>query len=41
MTGGWGWVALGYGLFYAAIGVYVVTLVGRTRKARSRLESRQ
>lgn len=38
---GWGWVALGYGLFYVAIGVYIVTLVGRIRRARLELESRQ
>lgn len=37
---GWGWVALGYGLFYAAIGVYIASLVGRIRRARTRLESR-
>lgn len=39
--GGWGWVALGYGLFYAAIGAYILSLVGRTRAARSRLEGRR
>lgn len=38
---GWGWVMLGYGLFYAAITLYIVTLVGRIRRARARLESRQ
>ena len=38
---GWGWVALGYGLFYAAIGVYIVSLVGRTRRVRARLEGRR
>lgn len=38
---GWGWVALGYGLFYAAIAVYVVTLVGRIRRAQARLNGRQ
>ena len=39
--GGWGWVALGYGLFYGAIAVYVAMLVARTRKVRARLEGRQ
>lgn len=39
--GGWGWVVLGYGLFYGAIGAYVVTLVTRTRKAHARLQGRQ
>ena len=38
---GWGWVVLGYGLFYAAIALYIVTLVTRTRRARARLEGRQ
>lgn len=39
--GGWGWVVLGYGLFYAAIGAYIVSLVGRTRRAQARLQGRQ
>ena len=39
--GEWGWVALGYGLFYVAIGVYIVSLVGRIKRAQSRLQGRQ
>ena len=39
--GEWGWVALGYALFYSAIAVYIVTLVGRTKRARARLQGRQ
>jgi hypothetical protein len=38
---GWGWVALGYGSFYIAIGVYIMSLVGRTRRAQARLAGRR
>jgi hypothetical protein len=36
----WGWVSLAYGVVYATLGVYAVSLVRRTWAARRAVDSR-